>query len=453
MMKKKHFYTAVILLLFLAVGIQPVLAIIQVPSETTDINGATIATYIPGSNTYTLTADVAEALFIEQSGLTLEGNGRTITGPGPGNTGVGVDINGKSGITVNNLTITGFEVGIRITNSNLLGTIQPEVNTLENNIITTIPGDGNSRGIRLLNANKTNITGNNISNSFWGIHSVSSGDAIIGGWDYSNSITGNTVTGNEGGIWLEGSSYNTIYNNNFIDNIQLQAYVSGSSNDNNYDYNYWSDYTGADTDGDGIGETAYTFTGGQDDFPWVVENGWSIPVNQSPITEAGPDQIVDQDSSSGASVTLDGSGSSDDGQIQPLTYTWAWAGGGSATGVNPAVTLPLGTTTVTLTVYDGILDDTDTVDITVQSVTPPEEVVEDIIDYIIAEMYVPKQAEKEVGKAVKELNKAIKEFNKGKTDKAIKKIAKAVKSLKKAQKKGADTQDVIDELNDLVQGL
>jgi hypothetical protein len=92
--------------------------------------------------------------------------------------------------------------------------------------------------------------------------------------------------------------------------------------------------------------------------------------NKPPVANAGPDQVVEQDSLGGASVTLDGSGSTDDGKIAPLTYTWTWAGG-SATGVSPTVTLPMGTTTVTLTVYDGQYTDTDTVDITVQDTTPP----------------------------------------------------------------------------------
>lgn len=93
-------------------------------------------------------------------------------------------------------------------------------------------------------------------------------------------------------------------------------------------------------------------------------------INSPPVADAGPDQIVEAASPDGAPVTLDGSASIDDGQLEPLTYTWTWAGG-SATGVNPTVTLPLGTTTVTLTVFDGQLSHTDTVDVTVQDTTPP----------------------------------------------------------------------------------
>jgi len=92
--------------------------------------------------------------------------------------------------------------------------------------------------------------------------------------------------------------------------------------------------------------------------------------NQPPVADAGPDQTVEQTKYQGADVTLDGSGSADDGQLQPLAYTWAWADG-SATGVNPTVQLPLGTTTVTLTVYDGQYSATDTVVVIVVDTTPP----------------------------------------------------------------------------------
>ncbi|MBM4035180.1 MAG: HYR domain-containing protein [Planctomycetes bacterium] len=101
---------------------------------------------------------------------------------------------------------------------------------------------------------------------------------------------------------------------------------------------------------------------------------WFKVPNTAPIANAGPDQTVEQTSAAGTQVTLYGSGSSDpDGD--PLTYQWTWPGG-SATGVRPTVTLPLGTTTVTLVVNDGQADsDPDTVDITVEDKTPPELVV------------------------------------------------------------------------------
>jgi len=80
--------------------------------------------------------------------------------------------------------------------------------------------------------------------------------------------------------------FNTIYNNNFIDN-PTQAYVyGGEGNLFNLDPptggNYWSDY---DTSGegcndappndDGFCDVPYTKSlGVQDNYPWTVQNGW-----------------------------------------------------------------------------------------------------------------------------------------------------------------------------------
>lgn len=75
------------------------------------------------------------------------------------------------------------------------------------------------------------------------------------------------------------------------------------------------------------------------------------PLALTPIADAGADQTVEQDSYDGGYVCLDGSGSSDP-QGLPLTYTWAWDSS-TATGEKPCVTLPLGSTTVTLTVSNG----------------------------------------------------------------------------------------------------
>lgn len=78
--------------------------------------------------------------------------------------------------------------------------------------------------------------------------------------------------------------------------------------------------------------------------------GKCLNVNHPPVARTGADQAVELASCTGASVNLDGSGSTDpDGDI--LTYTWTWPGG-SATGANPTVTLPHGTTTITLMVDD-----------------------------------------------------------------------------------------------------
>ncbi len=102
--------------------------------------------------------------------------------------------------------------------------------------------------------------------------------------------------------------------------------------------------------------------------------------NTRPVADAGaPTLSVDQTSPAGAVVTLDGSASSDADPVfhladppDTLTYTWTWPGG-SATGVRPTITLPVGTTRVTLSVDDGYLSTPamDVIDVTVRDLSPP----------------------------------------------------------------------------------
>jgi hypothetical protein len=94
----------------------------------------------------------------------------------------------------------------------------------------------------------------------------------------------------------------------------------------------------------------------------------TIPDNELPVADAGPDQtVVDVDRDGNEVVTLDGSGSFDnDGSI--VSYDWSEGGSNIATGVSPTVTLSVGTHPITLTVLDNDGEtDTDVVTVTVQA--------------------------------------------------------------------------------------
>jgi hypothetical protein len=76
-----------------------------------------------------------------------------------------------------------------------------------------------------------------------------------------------------------------------------------------------------------------------------------IACNRPPVANAGVRQTVEASSVAGASVTLNGTASSDpDGD--PLSFAWAGPFG-TVPGPTPTVVLPLGTNLLTLTVNDG----------------------------------------------------------------------------------------------------
>ena len=114
-------------------------------------------------------------------------------------------------------------------------------------------------------------------------------------------------------------------------------------------------------------------TPGPSTGPYLGES-FAITVNRPPVADAGPDQPnVECASHTTTTVQLDGTGSSDpDGDT--ITYLWSATGiaFSNATSAMPTGQFPMGTTVVTLTVSDGIEQDTDQVSITVVDTTPPD---------------------------------------------------------------------------------
>ena len=97
----------------------------------------------------------------------------------------------------------------------------------------------------------------------------------------------------------------------------------------------------------------------------------NAPANQSPVANAGANQtITDTDNSGSEEVTLNGSASTDsDGSID--SYVWSENGSQIAIGANPMVSLPVGTSIITLTVTDDDgATDTDEVTVIVNPSTP-----------------------------------------------------------------------------------
>ncbi len=271
-MYKKQFYTAVILLLLLAVGIQPALAVVLVDGTTT--NHPDFGDWNEEETKFTFKQDIVESIEIKNrpqnaSDLIINGAGHTIN---LGTSESGVYLYNIKTVTIMNLNVTNCGEGI---NLDFSGTINVINNTIS----------GCQYGIWMALAGTCIIEGNIISGNTLG-----TGIWITDGCK-NNFLRNNTIEDNNWGIYITGTptpvppeNYrNWIYNNNFINNTGLNAKVQGSAPgadvfDLDGSGNYWSDYKGEDTNGDGIGDTPYYFYGGQDNYPLM-------PTPQTKIVE------------------------------------------------------------------------------------------------------------------------------------------------------------------------
>jgi len=235
-------------------------------------------------------------------------------------------------VTADNAHICGFTIvsnealqGYAISISSVTGCVV-EDNSLEDNLVgisvtgsssgNTISGNilnHNERSIELFNSPSNTISNNNITSALVSAISLdeSSGNTVSGNrisnladgmgalmlWASSNNVisrnvlyggnpmlllgssdnvlSNNFVVDSEYGIVVGLSSNNEIYSNYFInvahpimDTDISEGTPSTNSWDNGSKGNYWSDYVGTDSNGDGIGDTPHIlYENNQDNFP------------------------------------------------------------------------------------------------------------------------------------------------------------------------------------------
>ena len=187
-------------------------------------------------------------------------------------------------INVDGVTVSGFQISNAGDFWNLCGfyVTSQRNNISNNNIVNNL----RMNGIYLDGASYNTIYGNLIeNNNYHGIrieyssHNIIMNNRIVNNRGYGilladsgdNLISGNTVKQNFlDGITLgENCGNNTIFHNNFIDNTENAIDKTGNTWDIGSSGNYWSDYKGSDTNGDGIGDSPYRIPGtmSQDKYP------------------------------------------------------------------------------------------------------------------------------------------------------------------------------------------
>ena len=158
-------------------------------------------------------------------------------------------------------------------------------------------------GIFMWNSEFILASDNRVTNCTVGMNFTStSANSLV--WD--NIVSADTTNpANTAGIMVYDITNITFWNNTvvFFDFNALDPLGEGTWN-NAAMGNRWGDYTGSDTDGNGIGETPYLFTNNVDNLPLcipyttpVIVPGGGIPYVYTPIipavTDDGPDTTFD----------------------------------------------------------------------------------------------------------------------------------------------------------------
>jgi parallel beta-helix repeat protein len=177
-----------------------------------------------------------------------------------------ISLNGKDGVHLRNYCVNN-EISENVIHSNSIDGIKIMESNVYDNILNENEIYSNGwNGVHVIDGSTNIISDNEIYlNLLNGIHV---------GFADNNKIIRNTVYDNKGeGIvfFFDGAVNNKIYYNNIINDNGFDSGSNTWDDGRKSGGNYWSYYTGQDTDDDGLGETPYLIqgVGNQDCCPFM----------------------------------------------------------------------------------------------------------------------------------------------------------------------------------------
>ena len=255
-------------------------------------------------NVYSFLGNISvDFIIVERDNIVIDGANYFLENTG-GDSQVeshGIVLSERSNVTVKNLQILNFDRGLNmkrcsnititgnciyVNSANSVGTHLfscYKIRIIDNRFVSEV---NSGYGILIdnfylsSNSVKNFLLRNSFANLSVAFLNIYSAQNTIAGSTFSNCTTcvalqsceydklvGNVFENSEIGIEFKQSSNNTIYHNNFVNNQQNVAIQESDAPwleksyvnrwDNGFEGNYWSDYSGTVTSGDGIGSTPH----------------------------------------------------------------------------------------------------------------------------------------------------------------------------------------------------